>query len=333
RHKPPDWTMTRIALQISPQARSAYFKDYLQVAEQELRLVMDVDELPIRRAGPLEFLELDCSEESFASLLRLSFVQGLYIAEGTRLTPLDSVAEFSLHEDFVFGQKYKGKTNEHLTQLLLNMGLTAIGAGPGAGEGIKLLDPMCGRGTTLLWAMRYGMKAKGIEQDARVIADIHRNLKKWTKLHKVKHKLSQGFVGKANKKDLGKFINFSLESTAMRVIVGDAREADKLLKNEKFDLIVSDIPYGVQHFTTEKTRNPLAVLTQSIEAWKQSLKSTGAVVLAFNSYLPKRTVLIDTFEQAGFEAQLLSAPHRMSESIVRDIVVFKLPGLPRAPES
>ncbi|MEH6581511.1 MAG: hypothetical protein V7754_06210 [Halioglobus sp.] len=323
--------MTRIALQISPAARSAYFKDYLQVAEQELRLIVDVPELSLRAAGSLEFLELDCDEEDIAKLLRLSFVQGVYTVDGPRLTPLDRVADFSLHEDFVFGQKYKGKTNEHLTQLLLNMGLSAIGAD--RGEGIKLLDPMCGRGTTLLWAMRYGMKAKGIEQDARAIADIHRNLKKWTKFHKVKHKLSEGFVGKANKKDLGRFIDFSPESTSMRVIVGDAREADTILKNEKFDLIVSDIPYGVQHFTTESTRNPLAVLAQSTQAWKRCLKNTGAIVLAFNSYLPKRTALIDTFEQAGFEAKMLSAPHRMSESIVRDVVVFKLPGLPRAPES
>ena len=314
--------MKKIAVQISPEAKSAYFKDYLQVARQELQQVAGWSDVGYRQAGALEFFELDCEQADMPRLLRLSFVQGLYSIEGSCLAPIDELADFRLHEDFVFGSKYRGKTNERLTQMLINVGLSAIGRDPG--EGVKLLDPMCGRATTLLWAMRYGITARGIEQDAKAIADIRQSLKKWTKLHRQKHKMMDGFIGKPNKNGLGKFLDFNAEAATMRVVVSDARQADQIFKKDKFDLLVSDLPYGVQHFTTDKTRNPLAVIDESITAWKHCLKSGGAIVLAFNSYIPKRTAIIETFEQAGFEALAFSAAHRMSESIVRDVVVFKI---------
>ena len=268
--------MKKIAVQISPEAKSAYFKDYLQVARQELQLVTGWSEAGYRQAGALEFFELDCAESDISRLLRLSFVQGLYCIEGDWLAPIDELADFRLHDDFVFGSKYRGKTNERLTQMLINVGLSVIGNE--SGEGVKLLDPMCGRATTLLWAIRYGMTARGIEQDAKAIADIRQSLKKWTKLHRQKHKMMDGFIGKPKKNGLGKFLDFSAEGATMRVVAGDARQADQIFKKDKFDLLVSDLPYGVQHFTTDKTRNPLAVISESITAWKHCLKSRGAIV-------------------------------------------------------
>ena len=175
----------------------------------------------------------------------------------------------------------------------------------------------------MLWAMRYGLSAKGIEQDVKAIDDLRQGLKKWTKLHRQKHKILDGFIGKANKKGLGKFLEFTIDKQNFRIINGDSREAATLIKSEKFDLITSDLPYGVQHFTTDKTRNPLLVLSECMADWKKLLTKDGVIVLAFNSYIPKRTELIECFENNGFKAQDFSAPHRMSESIVRDVVVFK----------
>ncbi len=315
--------MKNIALQISPEAKAAYFANYLKVAQRELMQVFGEISVTYSNVGPLEFFELEDNGLNLNKLLQLSFAQGLYaIEDKLLLRPLELRADYHLHEDFVFGSKFKGKTNERLTQMLINVGLAAIGAETGVG--LKLLDPMCGRATTLLWAMRYGINARGIEQDAIAIMDIHRNLKKWTKLHRQKHKLSEGFVGAPNKKSLGKFLDFSAEESTMRVVVGDARNADQIFKKEKFDLLVSDLPYGVQHFTTEKTYNPLMIIGQCVASWQKCLQKNGAIVLAYNGNNPKRDALIEVFEQGGFEAQPFSAEHRLSESIVRDVVIFKL---------
>ncbi len=310
-----------IALQISPEAKSAYYADYLNVARAELNRLFGI-EAELMRVGPLEFFILDTEE--IERLTRLSFVQGVYRLEGELLRPLDISPAFRLHEDFVFGGKFRGKTNERLTQMLINLGLAAIGRD--SGEGVKLLDPMCGRATTLLWAMRYGMQAWGIEQDVKALEDIQRHIKKWTKLHRQKHKLAEGHIQGGKKKGRGALLDFSAEEASMRVVIGDARKADTLYKKEKFDLIISDLPYGVQHTTTEGTRDPMAVLGGCVEAWRGRLKKGGAAVLAFNRNNPKREELIRLFEQGGFTAEPFEAPHRMSESIIRDVLIFKQRG-------
>ena len=39
------------------------------------------------------------------------------------------------------------------------------------------------------------------------LADIRRNLKKYCKLHRVKHRLQEGFVGRSNRKGEGRFLD------------------------------------------------------------------------------------------------------------------------------
>lgn len=311
----------KLALLISPAAKNAYFAEYIEVAKAELAGLIGTQEMVATRIGAMDFLALDVAEEQLPELASLSFVHGLFERRDEQLAPLPVTTGFNLHEDFVFGAKFRGKTNELLTQMLINVGLQHIDYS--SITDVKLLDPMCGRATTLLWAMRYGMTAKGIEQDAKALADIRQNVKKWCKVHRQKHQFKEGFVGKANKQDRGRFVDFSAEGAAMRVITGDSVDACELLSGEKFHLIISDLPYGVQHHTTTKTRNPLAVLQACAADWCESLRPGGALVLAYNRYMPRREELIAVFADHGMHAMEFSAPHRMSESIVRDVVVLK----------
>jgi len=313
--------MMKIALQISPEAGGAYFKDYVEIAKLELETVFPGSSPVHRAVGTLDFLVMDTEEDALVQLMRLSFAQGIYAVHGEHLEPLDVRGDFGLHEDFVFGTKYRGKTNARLTQMLINVGLAAIG-NPDPGK-VKLLDPMCGRATTLLWAMRYGMASRGIEHDPKALEDIRRNIKKWTKLHRVKHSLKEGTSGRARRGPQTKYMVFKAAETDMRVYIGDSRDTQGILKEERFDLIVADLPYGVQHFTTNKTRNPLKMVEACLDGWKRSLKDEGALIISFNNYNPKRDALLQTFERAGFWIQDFTAPHRMSESIVRDVAVFK----------
>lgn len=310
--------MKHLFLLISPQAKGAYFNELVSVAKAELSWLIEPTHIDYQKTGMMEFLECEVDESRLPVLASMSFICGIFEKSGHQLIPLDITPDFVLHEDFVFGSKFKGKTSELLTQLLINVGLKTIGPVSNA----KLLDPMCGRATTLLWGMRYGMKTRGIEQDQKAIADIRQSVKKWTKIHRQKHELKEGFVGKSNKQKQGKFIEFSAEGSSMKVITGDSSQASELLNGEKFHLVIADLPYGVQ-FTAGKPRNPLAVLENCAPEWVDTMKPDGAMVLAFNNYLPEREKLIDLFEEHGLEALEFSAPHRMSESIVRDIVIFR----------
>lgn len=319
--------MKNISLLVSPQAKSAYFAEYLEVARAELVWLLGNTPLVFRKIAAMDFIELEASEAQLPQLARLSFIGGIFERQATEtaqgLLPLGIEAGFDFHEDFVFGAKFKGKTNEMLTQLLINVGLQAIQCGDVSD--VKLLDPMCGRATTLLWAMRYGMKARGIEYEAGALDDIRQNVKKWCKVHRQKHQFEEGFVGKSNKQNLGRFVQFSAHNRDMRVITGDSTNACTLLKGEKFQLLVSDLPYGVQHFSSDNTRNPLAVLQACAPEWVNCLRPGGAMVLAFNRYIPKRDELVAAFTDYGMQLVDFVAPHRMSESIVRDIVVLSKP--------
>ena len=318
--------MKKLALLISPRAKGAYFNDLIEVAKAELAWAIGADQaIAYNKIGAMEFLVIEASESQLPLLSRLSVVYGIFEYQGDQFTPLPIEADFKLHEDFVFGAKFKGKTNELLTQLLINVGLQCIEYKKLSD--VKLLDPMCGRATTLLWGMRYGMKTKGIEQDAKALPEIRQNVKKWCKIHRQKHQFKDGFVGgKATKGKDNKFIEFAMNDISMRVITGDSSKACRLLKDEKFHLIISDLPYGVQHFTTNQTRNPIAVLQDCAKDWCDSLKPGGVIVLAFNRNIPKRKELIAVFAEHGLTTMEFTAPHRMSESIVRDVVVFRSKG-------
>ena len=93
--------------------------------------------------------------------------------------------------------------------------------------------------------------------------------------------------------------------------------------SDRFDVIVCDIPYGIQFFGKGNQRNPLQLIKECVPNWIDRLYLGGIIVIVFNSFQPKRKDLIDVFEKLDLEYIDFHVPHRMSESIKRDIVVFK----------
>ncbi len=313
--------MINIALQISPLAQHAYFDQLVDVAKAELALISHQFNPELLEVGGLNWLCIEAETHHLEALARLSWVQGIYEQVGDGMKPLDVSPNFELHGDFVHGLKYKGKTSEILTQLLLNVGLAYQSDQPLST--IKLLDPMCGRGTTLLWAMRYGIKASGVDADVKAIDDVQRNLKKLCKLHRQKHQLDIGFSGKKNKRGDGRYLSFSTEGRSMRLLTGDARECSQLLNGERYDIIATDMPYGVQHAANEKNVLLIQLLEALLSDWLQCLKKDGVIVLSFNAKNPRKTAVIKIAEELGFLVDDLGMAHRMSESIVRDVLVLK----------
>jgi hypothetical protein len=273
--------------------------------------------------GTAYFLVLEAENSSLQPLSRLSFVQAIFREIDGGLQLLEQNRDFVLPEELVHGVKYAGKTNELATQLAINVAIHVAdfdGSGPP-----RLLDPMAGRGTTLLWAVRYGMDATGIEQDLRAPADLQRHVKKQSKLHRIKHSQEQGFVGPRNRQDRGRFMEFDFKGPRLRLIVGDSTDAVQLLAAKRFQMLVVDLPYGIQHRSGSGGADLLDVLGSCAPGWAASLEPGGSAVLLFNSYRPKRPELIEVFSRAGLEVQDIALPHRMSESIVRDLVAFKKP--------
>jgi len=313
--------MLNLKLLISPLSKGAYFADYPAVARAEFLAHYPECEVHLEKLATLSYLNVEVKEEQLQQLSRLSFVQGIFRVEEDKLVVLDQEPGFILPEELVYGVKYQGKTNELVTQLAINIGLTF--AEINKEEVPRVLDPMAGRGTTLLWALRYGMHAMGIEQDKQALTGLQQHVKKQTKLHRIKHQQNQGFIDKSNKKERGKFSQFKFADRTLRLTTGDSRDADRLVQRKRFQLLVCDLPYGIQHSTTRGTRNPLKLLRECAPAWIKCMRTGGVMVLIFNTYQPARSDLEHLFVEEGLQLQDFSAPHRMSESILRDLIVFK----------
>jgi len=310
-------------LLISPLARGAYFDAMVDVSVAEFQLCFPEHAVEPAVLGGMPALRIRGPALDLKRLGRLSFLQGAFQGSANQLAPIDLPPAFDLPDSLVFGAKYAGKTNELVTQLAIN---TALAFADLRTDGpIKVLDPTAGRGTTLLWAARYGMVARGIERDKKALADFQRHVKRQTKLQRIKHKELSGFTTKKNANDLGRFLEYRFAAGSARLVIGDSKDAPRLLGGERFHLVVGDLPYGIQHRGSGRTRNPLENLRSCATAWAASLHPGGAMVLVFNAFMPRRDGLVRVFEDAGLEALPFAAPHRMSESILRELAVFRKP--------
>ncbi len=321
-------------LLVDPRARGAYFGDLTDVALAELRAVVPGVSAQVEQRSTLTFVRTDAGADCVPALARLSFVQGV-LAESAEsaetevgLQVVDASPDFILPDDLVWGAKYRGKTHELVTQAALNIAIAECRVP--ADKKRAVLDPMAGRGTTLLWAARYGMTAWGIELEERALDDLHRHVKRQAKLHRIKHAADKGWVGRKRSDGVGAFVEYRFGEAVVRLVTGDSRHAADLLGGKRYAMLVTDLPYGIEHTGSSGKRNPLDTLRECAPAWAASLRPGGSMVLVFNRLQPRRDALAAVFADVGLEILPLEAPHRMSESIVRDFLVARRP-LPTGP--
>ncbi len=168
--------------------------------------------------------------------------------------------------DLLTIQKYSGKTNEYFTKLLLNVTAMATDSPMDLVTGRpRVLDPMCGRGTTLNQAMMYGLDAAGIDIDGKDFDAYAAFIKTWLKNNRVKHQAEVAGI-RREKAVLGRRLHVTLgaskkryksgETMEITVVNADSVGAGKFFRPASFDLIVTDAPYGVQHGSRPKGSQP-----------------------------------------------------------------------------
>ena len=92
-------------------------------------------------------------------------------------------------------------------------------------------------------------------------------------------------------------------------------------------LLVTDIPYGIQHRGgRDGQRSPLTTLESCAASWSERLLPGAGVAIAFNTHMPTREQLAGVMASVGLRPLPIALPHRMSESIIRDVAVFRKDG-------
>ncbi len=318
---------------LAPSLNRVYAGEAPRLAAAELAVTTGVEVEPVVIAG-VDYLRFEAAADE--ALLRTVAEQsarlGLYEQESGLLRPVELPVVDLLDEDLVTIPKYPGKTNEQLTRLLLNVTLSQVTLPAGARS---VLDPLCGRATTLLQAWRLGHDGAGVEADEKAVEAFAAYLKTYLRRKRLKHTADMTPVRREGK-SLGKRFDaeVTVEDTtvSLGIFTGDTRQSAKLWGKRKFDAIVTDAPYGVVHGSvsdvrggTRRDRSATGLLTDAIPVWASQLRIGGALGLSWNTLGTPREQLAEMLAKAGLtvrdEGPWRRFAHRVDSSVHRDVIV------------
>jgi SAM-dependent methyltransferase len=326
---------------LAPSSNRVYAGTADALVAAELRILLGPDEgtevEPVEVAG-VGYLGLGVDEldaRTADALGRLSATFAVFRREGALLRPVPLTRPDQFDDDLVSIPKYPGKTNEQFTRLLVNVTL-ASRARRGDGAPV-ILDPMCGRGTTLSTALTLGHDAAGVDSDLKAIEAYAAFLRTYLRRKRLKHTADLTPVRREGK-TLGRRLDVTVtpersdQPRSLTVFSGDTRRSAALHGKRRFDAVVVDAPYGVVHASQNdgrQQRSAAGLLGESLAVWAGQLKHGGALGLAWNTYNLAREALAGLAEEAGLQpmdsAPYLAFGHRVDSSIHRDVFVAVRP--------
>ena len=292
------------------------------------------------------------SQRDAALLANLSSLYALFEVTGELLRPVPLRRLDRFDDDLLTILKYVGKTNEQFTKLLLNVTLASSAfagelSSPG-GRRLVVLDPLCGRGTTLNQALMYGFDAYGTDLDRRDVEAYAVFIQRWLKDKRLKHQADFSPVRRDRqvvaRRLLAEFAASKEEYKAgyvqrLDVVEADTTRVAEFFRRESADLVVTDLPYGIQHGShmlgrvrpgeRGLARSPLDLLAAAAPAWAKALRPGGALGISWNTHVARREDAAGAIAATGLEV-LDSDPyhgfrHRVDQAITRDILIARKP--------
>lgn len=335
----------RYALLVSPSTNRVYAQQSSALARAELSAVSEqalggsITEVAEQSLGGVPYVTFTAptlSPLAVSWLSNLAATFALFRVEGGLLAPIDLERWDQLDSDLVTIQKYPGKTNETFTKLLLNVTLAASAFGSRERRALSVLDPLCGRGTTLNQALTYGFHATGVELDKKDFEAYALFIQRWVKDKRLKHDAVQGSVKGHPKLDLA----FGTDKARFKAgevqrlcyVSADTHAIAEVFQPRSFDLIVTDAPYGVQHGAhvgAAPQRKPHELLQSAIPVWRAALRPGGAIGISWNTLVARREALAQLLTGAGLRVCDTPAyqafSHHVDSSIERDLIVATAP--------
>jgi hypothetical protein len=305
--------MKKLALKITPQRSNQYANMAGKLAGPELLASPLGTAIKLIEAviiGGQSYLLVALDDESILSpcpalediLPRLGatseayeFFKQIGEVKGPLLRPLETSFAPFVPLEMAEIRRYKGKTNEVFTRVLLNIAIFAGAYCNQCTGQLRVLDPLAGGGTTLFLALAAGYDAFGIEhqrQDVETtvvyirqyLSSIHVPYKELDERHRRDGRRHQFKIGR--------------EGVTRRLVLahGDACEANLHMQEVPGGLhlhaIAGDLPYGIQHFG-----KIAELLSRALPVWEAMLLPGGTVALAWNATRIERSAMIELVEQ------------------------------------
>lgn len=334
----------KLAFKITPQ-RSTQYANMAEVLAQPELLASPLGSIishvePVRLAGQDYLLADVVSGLDKAALLtqvaeilpRLGtlsegyqYFSHLAEIEGPLLRPIEPRFTPFVPLEMAEVRRYKGKTNELFTRVLLNMAIFAGAYREQFSERLRILDPLAGGGTTLFQALVAGYDAFGIEQNRQDVATSEVFVRQYFHSEHVVYKELDERGRKA-----GRRYQFEVgRKGATRYLVfvhGDTAQAPQHLQEvpggPRVHAIVGDLPYGIQHFSEVAD-----LLRTALPGWVRLLLPGGTLALAWNATRIERAEMAQLIEQCSTLRLCNEPPYTNMEHTVdrvikkRDVII------------
>jgi hypothetical protein len=345
--------MNSYALLLLPSANRVYSEAAVDLTVAELEVFNGtvlggrLSEPTPASIGGVPYVTFDADEltkRDVAYLSNASAVYALFERQGELLRPIELVPLDQFDDDLITIQKYPGKTNEQFTKLLLNVTLlSSDSASAMLDRKLRVLDPLCGRGTTLNQVLTYGYDAAGVDLDGKDFEAYTGFLKTYLKRKRIKHQVLEDGPVRRERKVIAKRLRITLGATkesyragdtlSLDVVNADTIAAREFFKSDSFDAVVADAPYGIQHGSTTGPkglrRSPLDLLAEAAPGWASLMRPGAALGISWNTFVARREDAAAALTAAGLEI-ISDGPysrlrHRVDQAITRDILIARKP--------
>jgi hypothetical protein len=330
--------MQTIVAQIAPQRSTQYAALTNALAPQELKLsplgpqISSIDYLELGGQAYLKFeLPTTPDEKQLEELAMLAMSRSFFYyydrlgeVDGPLLRPIETQFTPLFPADLVMTRRYKGKTNESFTHFLCNIARFSSGYSHRPWNTLRVFDPLAGGGTTLFAALIRGADVAGVEQRVKDVQSTASFVQQYMKEH--------GIACQVRRDRLKKFGHrwwFTLGKNPSKQCVlanGETADSVQLLSGFKQPhLIISDLPYGIQHHG-----KLIDLLSAALPVWTSILLPNGVITFAWESTRFPRSDMVNLVESTGPLDVLDDAPynqlaHRVDRVIKqRDVLVARL---------
>ncbi len=334
--------MSSYLLLIAPSANRVYTDAAVDLTAAELEIfgttvldgrISDIDPTVVAGLAYVGFTADELSTRDLALLANASSMFALFAREGELLRPLPLTPLAYFDDDLITIPKYAGKTNEQFTKLLLNVTLLSSASAKSLLDGgLRVLDPLCGRGTTLNQALVYGHDVAGVDLDGKDFEAYGSYLRTYLQRKRIKHRLETNPVRRDKRlvaRRLTAAITRADRTLGVDVVHADTTASADYFKPESFHAVVADAPYGVAHGSRTVAaglrRSPMQLLTAAVPVWARLLRPGGALGISWNTHVARRADAAGALAAAGLDV-LEDGPyarlrHRVDAAITRDVLV------------
>jgi hypothetical protein len=329
--------MVTLVAQLAPQRSTQYANLVSLLAPHEITLspfgrqISDLE--PIRLGGQayLCFVAPELPDEKqtreLGSLALSSaffqYYEDLAGLPGPFLRPLETHYETALPSELLVTRRYRGKTNELFTLFMCNVARFSSRYASQPWSTLRILDPLAGGGTTLLAGLILGADVAGVEKDLGDVESTATFIDQFLREQGIKRELREERLRK-----LGHKWSFTIGARVVQrcfLAHGDTGLSKELMAGFRPHLIVTDLPYGIQH------QGVLAdLLGAALPVWVSMLEDGGVLTFSWDATRFPRSEMVALVESISPLSVLKEPPydrlaHRVDRVIKqRDVLVARL---------